>query len=84
MKTYEEIALDMLRELGTVTLKEWALALGYKNSNAFWHVFKKLRESGEIIEIKTRPHKYKIKEERLAIRKWSIGHGKIIKKDKSK
>ena len=61
MKTYEEIALDQLRKLGTATLKEWALSLGYKTSNAFWYVFKRLRTNGDIIEIKTRPRRYRVK-----------------------
>ena len=61
MKTFEQIALDKLEELGYVTKKEWAEALGYKTPNAFYHTFNKLRKSGQIIETKSvRPRKYRI------------------------
>ena len=68
MKTFEEIALDKLEELGDVTAKEWAEALGYKTLNAFYHTFNKLRKSGKIFEsIGVRPRKYKVNDRKTGV-----------------
>lgn len=68
MKTFEEIALDKLEELGDVTAKEWAEALGYKTLNAFYHTFNKLRKSGQIIETTSvRPRKYKVNDRKTEV-----------------
>ena len=42
MKTYEQMCLDKLRELGMATAREWAFAMGYKNPNALAKVIKRI------------------------------------------
>ena len=42
MKTYEQICLDKLRELGMASAREWAFAMGYKNPNALAKVIKRI------------------------------------------
>lgn len=68
MKTFEEIALDKLKELEPATQKQWAEALGYNTQQAFYHTFNKLRKSGQIIEAKNvRPRKYKINDRKTGV-----------------
>jgi len=50
MRTFEEIAIDKLKELGSATRKEWARSLGYKTPNAFYYTLKKLIENRQVIE----------------------------------
>ena len=42
MRTYEQICLDKLRELGMASASEWAFAMGYKNPNALSKVIKRI------------------------------------------
>ena len=42
MRTYEQICLDKLRELGMASASEWAFAMGYKNPNALAKVIKRI------------------------------------------
>ncbi|BDI54978.1 MAG: DNA-binding protein containing wHTH domain [Lokiarchaeia virus VerdaV4] len=62
MKTFEEIALDKLKELEQpTTRREWSEALGYKTPNAFYHTLMKLIKSNKVVEIQNkRPYKYQI------------------------
>lgn len=54
-KTFEDMALDSLRLLeiespsGEVSISTWAKAMGYKNTNAFSFIWKKLKEQNRII-----------------------------------
>jgi hypothetical protein len=55
-KTYEQICLDKLKEMGISTAAEWSGAMGYINPNGLAKVIKR---------IKTKmPHKLKIYYER--------------------
>ena len=61
MKTFEQIAIDKLREIEPTNITKWAEALGYKNGNAFWHTLKKLVKEELIIEDTTRrPYSYTV------------------------
>jgi hypothetical protein len=42
MRTYEQICLDKLRELGMASASEWSFAMGYKNPNALSKVIKRI------------------------------------------
>jgi len=42
MKTFEQICLDKLREIGMASAREWAFAMGYKNPNALAKVIKRI------------------------------------------
>jgi len=82
-KTFEDMALDTLRLLeireleknsisGEVSVSTWAKAMGYKNTNAFSFIWKKLREQNRIIVEKrgiTNYCKYKMtpKDEKILI-----------------
>jgi len=52
MRTYEQICLDKLKELGKATAREWAEAMGYKNPNALSKVIRRI--------LKTMPEKIKV------------------------
>lgn len=63
MKTFEDIALDKLREIQPATNKEWAAACGYDSTQAFYHTFNKLRKSGMVRKAGlTRPTKWEVHE----------------------
>ena len=63
MKTFEQIAIDKLKEIEPTNMTKWAQALGYKTHNAFWRILKRLVKDGLIIEDTTRrPYKYTVKE----------------------
>ncbi len=51
-RTYEQICLDKLRELGKSSVAEWSMAMGYKSSNGLIKVIKRIQ--------KTMPEKLKI------------------------
>jgi len=61
-KTFDQMCLDKLKELGTATQKEWAVAMGYDTRNAFWRTVKLFVKKGLVTEIKKRPYRYKLKE----------------------
>lgn len=42
MRTYEEMCLEKLKELGTATAKEWAFAMGYERHNALAKVIRRI------------------------------------------
>ncbi len=62
LRTWEEICLDKLREIGAASAQEWAAALGYENRNGVVHVInrikKKMPEKLEVYYDK-RPRLYK-------------------------
>ena len=43
-KTYEQMCLDKLEELGKITLIEWARAMGYVNQNSMAKIVKRLKD----------------------------------------
>ena len=61
MKTFEQIAIDKLKEIEPTNMTKWAQALGYKTHNAFWRILKRLVKDGLIIEdtIK-KPYRYTV------------------------
>ena len=40
MRTYEEICLEKLKELGIATAREWSVAMGYETPNALAKVIR--------------------------------------------
>jgi hypothetical protein len=51
-RTYEQICLDKLKEIGRSSAKHWAYAMGYKNPNALRKVIRRITNNT--------PHKIKI------------------------
>jgi hypothetical protein len=45
MRTFEEICLEKLKELGTATAREWAFAMGYENPNALSKVIRRILQT---------------------------------------
>jgi len=43
-KTYEQMCLDTLEDIGKSTLMEWAQAMGYVNQNSMAKIVKRLRD----------------------------------------
>ena len=41
-KTYEQICLDKLKELGVSTAREWAFAMGYQTHNALAKIIRRI------------------------------------------
>ncbi len=63
MRTYEEICLAKLKELGIATAKEWAVAMGYERHNALAKVIKRIINTTPekiIVMYERKPRKYKI------------------------
>ncbi|NHJ24174.1 MAG: hypothetical protein EAX89_06345 [Candidatus Lokiarchaeota archaeon] len=61
-RTYEQICLEKLKELGIATASEWARAMGYETHNALAKVIKRIKEeypSQLIIVYNKKPRKYK-------------------------
>jgi len=44
-RTYEQICLDKLRELGKSSVAEWSMAMGYKSSNDLIKVIKRIQKT---------------------------------------
>ena len=42
LRTYEQICLDKLKEIGISTSAEWSAAMGYKNANGLAKVIKRI------------------------------------------
>ena len=59
-RTFEQMCLEKLEEIEPATRKDWAIAMGYKDSKAMFHVFKKLSPYIEKVN-NGRPAKYKVK-----------------------
>ncbi|MFX1366030.1 MAG: hypothetical protein ACFFCE_17155 [Promethearchaeota archaeon] len=61
-RTYEQICLDKLKELGRSSVAEWSTAMGYNSSNGLIKVIKRIQEKMPeklIIYSKTKPRLYK-------------------------
>lgn len=57
-RTYEQMCLDKLEEIGKSTLIEWARAMGYTNQNSMSKIIKRLRNDIIITRSKTRRLNY--------------------------
>ena len=63
MRTYEEICLAKLKEIGIATAKEWAFAMGYERHNALAKVIRRIIKTTPekiIVMYERTPRKYKI------------------------
>ncbi len=61
-RTYEQICLEKLRELGRSTAAEWSAAMGYSNPNALSKVIRRIKiKAPEKLKIyyERRPRQYK-------------------------
>ncbi|MHA1495945.1 MAG: hypothetical protein ACTSRT_00065 [Promethearchaeota archaeon] len=62
MRTYEEICLEKLKEIGIATAREWSVAMGYENPNALAKVIRRIiRTTPErlIVMHERKPRQYK-------------------------
>jgi len=60
-KTYEEICLDKLREIGRATAREWCEALGYEHGTNLAKVIRRIKKNYAdkiIIYNESTPRKY--------------------------
>ena len=63
LKTYDEIVLDVLREIEPATLKQLSKALDYKNSKNIWLLMKRLCGKELVyVDITHKPYIYRVKE----------------------
>lgn len=64
-KTYEEICLDKLREIGKSTAKEWSEALNYKTGSCLAKVIRRIKKHypERIIVYDTYPKRYEYRYE---------------------
>jgi prophage antirepressor-like protein len=44
-RTYEEICLEKLKELGTATAKDWCDALGYKHPSNIFKIVRRIKKN---------------------------------------
>jgi hypothetical protein len=44
-RTYEQICLDKLKEIGNSTLAEWSMAMGYGSPNGLVKVIKRIKKN---------------------------------------
>jgi len=44
-RTYEQICLNKLRELGKSSVAQWSMAMGYKSSNGLIKVIKRIQKT---------------------------------------
>jgi len=61
-RTYEQICLEKLRELGIATASQWARAMGYETHNALAKVIKRIIEEYPqdlIVVYNRKPRKYR-------------------------
>ena len=60
-KTYEQMCMDKLEEIGKSTLMKWAQAMGYTNQNSMSKIVKRLRDDLIITRSKSkRLHYYEV------------------------
>lgn len=45
LRTYEQICLDKLKEIGISSVAEWSLAMGYESTNGLVKVIKRIKGS---------------------------------------
>ena len=43
LRTYEQICLDKLKEIGISSVAEWSLAMGYESTNGLVKVIKRIK-----------------------------------------
>lgn len=43
LKTYEDMCLDKLKEIGTTSAANWAIAMGYESPNGLAKVIKRIK-----------------------------------------
>ena len=63
-KTYEQICLDKLEEIGIATSAEWSFAMGYESRNGLIKVIKRIKTTMPeklIIYSNKKPRKYEVK-----------------------
>ncbi|MFX1329340.1 MAG: hypothetical protein ACFE91_14520 [Promethearchaeota archaeon] len=63
-RTYEEICLEKLKEIGTSSLGEWSIAMGYASPNGLVKVVKRIKKTMPeklIIYYNRKPRKYEAK-----------------------
>jgi hypothetical protein len=63
-KTYEQICLDKLEEIGTSTAAEWSFAMGYESRNGLIKVIKRIKTNMPeklIIYSNKKPRRYEVK-----------------------
>ena len=61
-RTYEEMCLEKLKEIGVATASEWARAMGYNTHNALAKVIKRIKEEYPdqlLIVYNKKPRRYK-------------------------
>jgi len=64
MRTYDQIAIDKLREIEPTTSTKWAQSLGFNSNKAFWWTLKQLMKTGLIVVDTTKkPYKYSVVKE---------------------
>jgi hypothetical protein len=44
-RTYEQICLEKLKEIGNSTLAEWSMAMGYNSPNGLVKVIKRIKKT---------------------------------------
>lgn len=62
MRTYEEICLEKLKEIGIATAREWSVAMGYQHPNALAKVIRRIINTTPerlIVMYKRKPRQYK-------------------------
>lgn len=63
-RTYEQICLDKLKEIGISSVSEWSLAMGYASSNGLTKVIRRIKERMPekiIIYYNKKPRQYEAK-----------------------
>jgi len=60
-RTYEQICLDKLKEIGRSSVAEWSMAMGYNSSNGLIKVIKRIQKTMPeklIIHYDKKPRRY--------------------------
>ncbi len=60
-RTYEEICLEKLKEIGISSVAEWSMAMGYKSPNGLSKIIRRIKESMPeklIIHYDRKPRRY--------------------------
>jgi hypothetical protein len=60
-RTYEQMCLDKLKEIGISSVAEWSMAMGYKSSNGLSKIIKRIKKNMPeklIIHYNKRPRRY--------------------------
>jgi len=60
-RTYEQMCLDKLKEIGNSSIAEWSMAMGYNSPNGLIKVVKRIEKTmpGKLkIEVEKKPRRY--------------------------